>query len=95
MMDRDLIEEVFEVQEYAFDAARLREALQLKLSEEGVETRLNCSATVNRTGVRIGRASSKIGRRPNAVRGSGFQLHIRKHQHAVATIEFAATRFPA
>ncbi len=45
LMDRDLIEEVFQVQEYAFDAARLREALQFKLAAAEVQVRLNCSAT--------------------------------------------------
>jgi glycine/D-amino acid oxidase-like deaminating enzyme len=41
LMDRDLIEEVFEVQEYAFDAAQLRESMRLKLAAEGVQLHFN------------------------------------------------------
>jgi glycine/D-amino acid oxidase-like deaminating enzyme len=43
LVNRDLIEEVFQVQEYAFDAARLRTTMQLKLDAEGVQTQLNCN----------------------------------------------------
>ncbi len=43
-MDRDLIEQVFEAPEYAFDAVRLRVALQHKLAAEKVEVRFNCRA---------------------------------------------------
>lgn len=44
LFERDLIEEVFQVEEYAFDATRLRESLQLKLAAGKVQVRLNCSA---------------------------------------------------
>jgi glycine/D-amino acid oxidase-like deaminating enzyme len=45
LFERDLIEEVFQVQEYAFDAAKLRAAMQLKLAAEEVQVHLNRSVT--------------------------------------------------
>ncbi len=44
LFERDLIEEVFQVPEYAFDAAGLRQVLELKLSEEDVSVRVNTRA---------------------------------------------------
>ena len=39
LFNDDLIEEVFRVQEYAFDAVRLRDLLDAWLAEAGVEVR--------------------------------------------------------
>jgi glycine/D-amino acid oxidase-like deaminating enzyme len=44
LFDKDLIEEVFQVREYAFNAVRLREQMQAALAAADVETRLNCAA---------------------------------------------------
>ena len=41
----ELVEGVFRVQEYAFDAARLREGLLARLRDGGVELRANCQVT--------------------------------------------------
>ncbi|HJZ60505.1 MAG TPA: FAD-dependent oxidoreductase [Gemmataceae bacterium] len=41
LFDQDLIEEVFRVREYAFDAARLKELMAERVRRAGVEVRLN------------------------------------------------------
>ncbi len=46
MFDPYLIEEVFKVQEYAFNAVKLRSILQLRLNSVGVDTRL-CTTAVS------------------------------------------------
>jgi glycine/D-amino acid oxidase-like deaminating enzyme len=45
LFDRHLIEEVFEVEEYAFDAIRLRELLRKDLADGQVELRISSTAT--------------------------------------------------
>lgn len=45
LFNPDLIEEVFTVQEYAFNADKLRETVAAQLEEAGVETRLGCEVT--------------------------------------------------
>ena len=45
LFDKDLIEEVFQVREYAFNAVRLREQLQAALAAAEVETMFNCAAS--------------------------------------------------
>jgi glycine/D-amino acid oxidase-like deaminating enzyme len=40
MFDRSMVEEVFAVQEYAFDAVALREIMRRRLEQEGVDVRL-------------------------------------------------------
>ena len=46
LFDRDMIEECFLTQEFAFDACRLADDLGAKLRDNGVEVRLACEAQV-------------------------------------------------
>jgi glycine/D-amino acid oxidase-like deaminating enzyme len=63
LMDGDLIEDVFEAPEYAFNAAALRERLQLRLATDEIEVRLDSSATslepIGSGGVRVNLADGR------------------------------------
>ena len=76
LFDRDLIEEVFQVQEYAFDAARLRELMQAAFGRRRRSNAFRLHGDVGRTAGGSGQLQVRLGKRPNARGRPGFQLHF-------------------